>query len=162
MTVRQRRERTKSKNFKRQMRGQYTYGNVVRKTNPETQRRSNLRTVEGGQIRKNNEKKSTVTAGYVCFLTVMMCVAGYFCMNYLDLTSSITNDLSHIAQLEVEYNSIKAENDDYENRINGAVDLENIKKIAMQDLGMQYADESQIVKYESDDTDYVRQYISLE
>ncbi|MDO4187686.1 MAG: hypothetical protein Q4D29_01735 [Lachnospiraceae bacterium] len=162
MTVRERRERTKSRNQKRQMRGQYTYGNVVTKTNPSTHRRNNFRTVEGGQIKRNNEKKSTVTAGYVLFLTVMMCVAGYFCMSYLDLTSSITNDLGKIAKLEAEYNSIKAENDDYENRINGAVDLENIKKIAMNDLSMQYADESQIVKYESDDTDYVRQYISLE
>ena len=162
MTVRERRERTKSKNFKRQVRGQYTYGNVVRKTNPSTQRRSNLRAVEGGQIRRNTEKRNTITAGYVLFLAVMMCVTGYFCMSYLDLTSSITNDLTKIAKLETEYNSIKAENDDYENRINGAVDLENIKKIAMNDLSMQYADESQIVTYESDDTDYVRQYISLE
>ena len=162
MTVRERRERTKSMNFKRQVRGQYTYGNVVRKTNPSTQRRSNLRAVEGGQIRRNTEKRNTVTAGYVLFLAVMMCITGYFCMSYLDLTSSITNDLTKIAKLETEYNSIKAENDDYENRINGAVDLENIKKIAMNDLSMQYADESQIVTYESDDTDYVRQYISLE
>lgn len=162
MTVRERRERTQSRNYRRQVRSQYTYGNTVRKAAPVSSRRSELRQVEGGNIRRNVEKKSVMNAGYVIFLAAMMIVAGFFCMRYLSLTSSITNDLSEIAKLETEYNAIKAENDDYENRINGTIDLEYIKKKAMSDLGMQYASEDQIVKYESDDTDYVRQYISLE
>lgn len=115
-----------------------------------------------GSTRKGIRKTTTINAGYVLFLTFAMCVTGYFCMNYLTMTSEITNDLSKIASLEAEYNSIKAENDDYDNRINGAVDLENIKKRAMNDLGMQYAEDDQIVTYKSDDTDYVRQYIALE
>ena len=92
----------------------------------------------------------------------MLCVVGGFCFYYINVTASITNDLKTIAKLEAQYTSLKAENDDYENRINGAIDLEAIKKKAMNDLGMQYANDDQIVKYESDDTDYVRQYISLE
>lgn len=159
MTVRDRRERIQSRNYKRQVRGQYTYGNVVRKTAPA--KRENFRTVEGGKIERKQEKRG-MNAGYVIFLTLMMVVTGYFCVSYLELTSSITNDLSKIASLEAEYQSVKAENDDYENRINGSIDLEVIKKKAMTDLGMQYANDDQIVLYESDDTDYVRQYISLE
>lgn len=162
LTVREKRERTQSRNYRRQIKGQYTYGNTVRKTAPSPARRTNLRAMEGGQIKRNHEPKRGLNATYVLFLTVMMCAAGFVCMNYLELTSSITNDLKKIAQLEMEYNSIKAENDDYESRINGSVDLEEIKKKAMNDLGMQYANDEQIVKYESDDTDYVRQYISLE
>lgn len=162
MTVRERRERTQAKNYKRHVRGQYTYGNTVRKAAPAPARGNNLRQVEGGQIKRHQEAKRGLNATYVLFLAIMMCVAGYVCMNYLELTSSITNDLSKIASLETEYNSLKAENDDFENRINGAVDLEAIKKKAMNDLGMQYANDDQIIMYESDDTDYVRQYISLE
>ena len=162
MTVRQKRERTQSKNYKKQVRGQYVYGNTVRKTAPERQRRSDLTPVRGGNIKRSTEKRGVVNAGYMLFLTLMMCVTGYFCVSYLNLTSSITNDLSTIAKLEAEVNSLKAENDDYENRINGTVDLEEIKKKAMNDLGMQYASEDQIIAYESDDTDYVRQYITLE
>ena len=60
-------------------------------------------------------------------------------MNYLTIPSDITNDLSKIASLETQLNELKAENDDFDNRINGAVDLEEIKKRAMNDLGMQYA-----------------------
>ena len=162
MTVRERRERTQSKNYRKQVRGQYTYGNVVRKTAPQPSRRDDFRVTEGGKIKRNVEKRRGLNAGYVLYLTAMMCITGYFCMNYLNLTSSITTDLSTIARLEAQYNSLKAENDDYENRINGAVDLERIKKVAMNDLGMQYAEDDQIVYYESDDTDYVRQYIALE
>ena len=162
MTVRQRRERIQARNSRKQMRGAYTYGNVVRKTNPQSARRNNIRAVEGGRIKRAPQHNTGITAGYVFFLAVMLCVVGGFCMNYLNVTSSITNDLSKIASLEAQYNSLKAENDDYENRINGAVDLEVIKKKAMNDLGMQYANDDQIVIYESDDTDYVRQYISLE
>lgn len=163
MTVKQRRSRVQARNYKKQIRGQYTtYGNVVRKPAPQSTRRSNLHTVEGGNIKRNAEKKSVMNAGYVLFLTAMMCVTGFFCMRYLQITSSITTDLKTIARLEAEYNNLKAENDDYENRINGNIDLESIKKKAMNDLGMQYASEGQIITYESDDTDYVRQYISLE
>ena len=67
----------------------------------------------------------------------------------------------NIAVLEAQYNTLKAENDDTESRIKGAVDLEDIKRRAMTELGMQYANENQIVSYETDDDDYVRQYIDL-
>lgn len=115
-----------------------------------------------GSARKGIKRTTTINAGYVLFLSVAMCIAGYFCVNYLTITSEMSNDLKKIAQLEIQYNDIKAENDDYDNRINGAVDLEDIKRRAMNDLGMQYANDDQIVAYESDDTDYVRQYIALE
>ena len=147
----------------RNIRGEYVSGNVVRKA----ERRAasyNRRII--GEV-PNNQKHyrrnaSRHGASYVLFLAVAMCFVGYFCMTYLNITSEISNDLKRIAHLETELNDLKAENDDYDNRINGAVDLELIKKKAMNDLGMQYANDDQIVKYESDDTDYVRQYISLE
>ena len=43
-----------------------------------------------------------------------------------------------------------------ENRIKGAVDLEEVKYRAMNELGMQYANSDQIIAYECEDTDYVR------
>ena len=38
------------------------------------------------------------------------------------------------------------------------VDLESIRKTAMEELGMVYASEDQVVLYDSKSTDYVRQY----
>jgi hypothetical protein len=64
--------------------------------------------------------------------------------------------------MEIELQSLRAENDDYESRIKGAIGLENIKKRAMDELGMTYASDDQIVVYNSDGTDYVRQFVSIE
>lgn len=144
----------------------YIEGNTVRKTarRPQEYQYSSARRVVRevpGSIRKSSHR-TTINATYVAFLTAAMVVVGYFCMSYLSLTSELSNSLTKIARLEGEYNALKAENDDFSNRINGGVDLEAIKKKAMNDLGMQYANDDQIVRYESDDTDYVRQYISLE
>lgn len=162
MTGNQKKTRNQSRNYRKQIRGQYAYGSLAVKEAPKEFRRKSLSTVESEKTIKRQRKNSTINAGYVFFLALMMVVAGYSCMSYLSLTSSISNDLGEIARLEARLNSLKAENDDYENRINSAVDLEAIKKKAMKDLGMQYALDDQIVYYESDDTDYVRQYISLE
>lgn len=147
----------------RNIRSEYVSGSVVRKT--ERKRAEYNRRIIGEvpSNHKHHRKNSSAHgASYVLFLAVAMCFVGYFCMTYLNITSEISNDLKKIAHLEAELNDLRAENDDYDNRINGAVDLELIKKRAMNDLGMQYANDDQIVKYESDDTDYVRQYISLE
>lgn len=152
-------------------RNSYVDGNTVRKPDADRYYRQTRREYDynrsivkpvPGSARKGIRKTTTINASYVLFLTVAMCIIGYFCMTYLTITSDISNDLSKIASLEVQLNEIKAENDDYDNRINGAVDLEDIKKRAMNDLGMQYANDDQIISYESDDTDYVRQYIALE
>lgn len=161
MTVKQKRELTKNRNQRKQIRAQYVYGNAVTKTNPRIDRRADLRPVNE-RIRKKAPKKAGMNASYVLFLTAIMCVCGYFCLNYLQLTSTISNDLSEIAKLEADLNTLRADNDDYENRITGSVDIEAIKKKAMTDLGMQYAKDDQIITYESDDTDYVRQYIVVD
>lgn len=38
------------------------------------------------------------------------------------------------------------------------VDLEEIRRIATEELGMTYAAKDQVVLYESEESDYVRQY----
>ena len=161
MTVKQRRELTKNRNQRKQIRAQYVYGNAVPKADRRREGRADLRPVNE-KIKKKAPKKAGMNASYVLFLTAAMFICGYFCLNYLQLTSTISSDLTEIAKLEADLNSLRAENDDYENRINGSVDIEAIKKKAMTDLGMQYAKDDQIITYESDDTDYVRQYIILD
>ena len=55
-------------------------------------------------------------------------------------------------------NELKQENDEAYNKANSSRDLEEIKKIAIQEYGMQYADQGQIVTYSDEGgNDYVRQ-----
>ncbi len=62
-----------------------------------------------------------------------------------------------IAELEVEYHNLKVKNDEEYSRITSSVDLDEVKRIAITELGMKYATEEQIVYYESDESDYVVQ-----
>ncbi len=96
------------------------------------------------------------------FVTIAMIVTGIVCVQYIRMQSSLTTYVNQISAMEIELQSLRAENDDYESRIKGAIGLEDIKKRAMDELGMKYASDEQIVVYSSDGTDYVRQYVSLE
>lgn len=135
----------------------YEYGNTARKLQYEAYEQQRPRKVSRS-VERNRAKAKKMTPAYIVFLTVMMFITGYGCLSYLKLQSDITNDIKKIARLESQLHEKRAENDDTESRIKGSVDLEYIKKRAMEDLGMQYAREDQIVMYESDDTDYVRQF----
>ena len=114
------------------------------------------------QTRRNRERARHMNPGYVIFLTLAMIVTVVVCIQYLMLRSDVTNKVKELAKLEAQLNEMKAENDDTENRITGAVDLEEVKYRAMNELGMQYAHSDQIVAYECEDTDYVRQLVDIE
>ena len=139
----------------------YVYGNTARALRPvevEAPREQKL----SHRARRNRDRAAHMSFGYVFFLTLAIVATGIGCLQYLKLQSEITNSVKRISALEIELNEIKDENDDTESRIKGTVGLEEIKKRAMNELGMQYATPEQIVKYESDDTDYVRQYIDID
>ena len=82
----------------------------------------------------------------------------FCCVRYLQIQSRVTASMENINKLESTLNDLKAENDAEYNRVMSSVDLETVRKIATEELGMVYADENQVVLYDSKDTDYVRQY----
>ena len=139
---------------------QYVYGNAVRALQPVKVEKPAPKLSH--TARRNRDRAARMNPGWVLFLTVAMIATGTALIFYLRLQSDITNRVKNIAVLEAQYNSLKAENDDTESRIKGNIDLEEIKRKAMTELGMQYANESQIVSYEIDDDDYVRQYIDID
>ena len=60
--------------------------------------------------------------------------------------------------MESQLNNLKQDNDEAYNRANGNVDLDEVKRIAIQEYGMTYASEGQIVTYsDGGGNDYVRQ-----
>ncbi|MDR2888293.1 MAG: cell division protein FtsL [Lachnospiraceae bacterium] len=158
------RERIQRQNTARS--GQFISGNTVRvgQTIPDRHRRP-LEEVPQPRIsnttRKNREKARYMNLGYVLFLTIALLASGVILSNYLGLQADITNSVARIAQLEQELNNLRMSNDDEYNRITNSIDLEEIKRIALQELGMTYADEGQIIDYTSTRDDYVRQIADL-
>ena len=140
---------------------EYIYGNTAREL-----RELDTTQVPGihlsHQTRRNRDRAKHMSPAYVLFLTLAMAFTVVICIQYLMLRSDVTSKIKELAKLETQLNELRAENDDMENRIKGAVDLEEVKYRAMNELGMQYANSDQIIAYECEDTDYVRQLIDIE
>ena len=142
-------------------RREYVYGNTARALRPiEKEVRSPRRTA--AKPGRKIDRDTGMNPGFMFFMTLAMVLTGIVCVQYIRMQSSLTTYVNTISAMEIELQSLRAENDDYEKRINGAIGLENIKKRAMDELGMTYASDDQIVVYNSDGTDYVRQFVSLE
>jgi len=58
-------------------------------------------------------------------------------------------------------NDLKLANDEEYSRITSSIDIEEIKRIAIGELGMNYALEGQIVTYTNECSDYVKQVAEI-
>ena len=144
---------------------EYVEGNTVRKVERvpryeeqergHQQKRNVSHTVT---VRRNQEKALRMSKSYVVFLTMAVTVFGVFCGAYIKLQSDVTARMKAIASLESQVTDLKADNDEAYKRINTAVDLDAIKAKAIDELGMFYATQDQIVYYSVDKTDYMNQY----
>lgn len=149
------------KNSRIKVNSEFIYGNAakeLKELKPEGGSAIHL----SHQTRRNRERAGHMTLPYVMFLTFAMVCTVAVCIQYLMLRSEVTSRIKEISVLETQLSELKAENDDTENRIKGAIDLEEIKYRAMNELGMQYANEDQIIAYECEDADYVRQLVDIE
>lgn len=137
--------------------GYYVQGNTVRKIDVTREIRQEPHRKISNRTRKNRDKARHMSAGYVLFLCLALAVTGFILVNYIGLQSDITNSVEHISRLEKELNDLRLANDEEYSRITSSVDLEEIKRIAIQELGMQYAEEGQIISFASESSDYVKQ-----
>lgn len=96
-------------------------------------------------------------AGMLVIIAVMTVVLIY----YIKLQADVTRTSQEIASLEQQLTQIKAENDASYNEINDSISLEEVRKRAIQDLGMKYADRDQVIIYSGTEKDSVHQVSSL-
>lgn len=134
---------------------EYVYGNTVRKIDfgweEEPVRKPDPK------VRKNREKAKHMSAGYVLFLAAALCAAGFILVHYIQLQSNLTALTQTVAAKERELSRLRLSNDEEYNRIISSIDLEEIRRIAIGELGMDYAEEGQIVNYDNNSRDYMRQ-----
>lgn len=139
----------------------YVQGNTARKLQvvPDIQRepekKLSLRT------QKNRERIRHMNIGSVLSMAIAMVAAGLILTWYLTLQTDITNSIEHIAALESRLNELRLENDENYSRITNNVDLEEVKRVAIQELGMIYAKEGQIISFNGEGSDYIRQTGSI-
>jgi cell division protein FtsL len=134
-------------------RSEYIRGTTVRKPNRVHERRPY-------HVHENTRrhKRHNMSLGYLLFLSLAMVLMLGTLAWYISLQSQVKNSVKNIAALESQLNNLKQDNDEAYNRANGNVDLEEVKRIAIQEYGMTYAGEGQVVTYsDGGGNDYVRQ-----
>ena len=135
----------------------YTEGNVVRKlesTYPQTLEEES----PSKKVRKNREKVLSMNFPYLVVLSVAMVVVLALCANYISVQSRLTSTIKEAQKNESNLEKLKDENDSAENMIATYLDLDHIKDVAMNKLGMVYAKKNQVITYEKTENEYVRQF----
>lgn len=149
----------------------YVDGNTVREINPEEERRQRRLRREREEQRKkrirrnaakrNREKALHMSKAYVVFLTACVIISAFAAGYYIQAQAQVTNRMHEVAALESQVTDIKTDNDARLKRIETSVDLDYIKDVAMNQLGMKYAQEGQIVYYTVDNSNYMNQYSDI-
>ncbi len=127
----------------------------IRREQEEAQRRRKRK------ARRNQQRAMRVSKSYVAFLTMAVLVFGGVAGMYIAVQSDITARMKTISKLESQIADLKADNDEAYKRIRTAVDLEQVRDTAMNQMGMSYAKESQIIYYTVGDDDYMTQHSAI-
>lgn len=85
----------------------------------------------------------------------------FTCVNYLKIQTGILEQKQEINNLEKSLVKIQNENTAAMAELNTSLDLKYIYEIATSKLGMVYPNENQIIPYESNKSDYVKQYADI-
>ena len=100
--------------------------------------------------------------GYVLFLVAALVSAAIILISYIQIQSQITLSVKNIAAMESELNDLRLTNDEDYARAASSVDLDEIRRVAIGELGMRYAKEGQIINVSGEGNDYVRQLADIE
>ena len=134
----------------------YVYGNTAVRPDVRRQLEEPRKKTLSNQARKNREKAKHMSLGYIAFLLVAFSVAAVVLIGYIRLNADITTLNEEIAKQEKVLNSMRMENAESLSRIESSIDIEEIKRVAIQELGMTYPKEGQIISYDGVTYDYVR------
>lgn len=137
----------------------YVEGNTARKMSvvemPDRQRN---RPTPVREVRRTPVQEQKLGFGHVIMVTICAIVALWICAGYLQLQAQNTRSLKQIAALENQLTELRTENNDQYNRLMSSVDLNHIREVAINELGMVYANPDQVILYDAQTNDYVRQY----
>ena len=99
-----------------------------------------------------------MSRGYVAFLTLCVGVVAFAAVALVQTQSQVTQRREHIAALESQITDLKADNDARYKEIVTSVDLDYIKDVAINELGMTYASEEQVVYFSIENENFMDQY----
>lgn len=155
-------EAYKRQNQYNNMRTSYVDGNTVRKLKvaPDIRREEEQYEIPQRRLKERSRKKalSGISFASLVVLTVAIITTVYVCVDYLMVQNQVTVMNKQIVSLEKQVSVLTKENDAAMEAINTAVDLDEIYRVAVEELGMVYPNKNEVITYQSGSADYVRQY----
>ncbi len=140
----------------------YVDGNTVRKLRvaPDVRREEEQYEVPQRRRQEHRHQKtlSGISFASLIVLTVAIIATVYVCVDYLMVQNEITVMNKQIVSMEKQITTLTKENDAAYEAINTAVDLDEIYRVAVEELGMVYPNKNEVITYKSGSADYVRQY----
>lgn len=112
--------------------------------------------------KRNGNKVRYMNPGYVLFLIGAILCTAMLLISYVKLQSELTITKKQVASMESELNALRTSNDEMLKRVNSSVNMDEIKRIAVEELGMTYASEGQVIVITDEGSDYVRQLKSID
>lgn len=148
--------------------GMYIYGNTVRQAEAlpkrrewEAQPRPEKRKKVSRQVQRNRRYALRMNPAYVAFLTIAAILALAACVWYLQVRAELTSRSENITSLQQQLADAREENTTRYNAVIDSVNLEDVRNKAINEMGMVYADQSQIITYQNPVNDYVKQYQNI-
>ena len=113
------------------------------------------------RMQRNRVRAMRMNRIYAIFLSLCVCVIFGICFQYIQLQSEASTLKSSITALQSDVNDLEADNEEMLQNIETSIDMGQILEYAMNDLGMTYPSEDQIVTYEADASDTLTQYAEI-
>jgi cell division protein FtsL len=112
--------------------------------------------------RRNRQRAMEMNRGFVAFLSVCVIIIACMAAMYINVQSQVTARMKNVAALQTQVIDLQADNDARYKTLTSSVDLNHVKEIAMDELGMTYPKESQVIYYTIDNSNYMDQYEDIE
>lgn len=147
----------------------YVQGNAVRKLNPQPDYRNERIKKENDvqkrqmkrAVKRNQEKAMVMNKGYVLFLTAAVLVSCLCAAFYINLQADVTHRMKQISGLESQVSTLQISNQEAQKRIDTSMDLNHVKDVAINQLGMVNPQANQIVYYDVKANDFMNQYSDI-
>jgi hypothetical protein len=114
------------------------------------------RKIPSHEVRKNQEKARYMSPGYMMLLLAALCLTAFLLIGHVRLMAELTARTQAVTKLTVAVNDLKIQNDENYNQIVSGIDLGEIKRVAIGELGMVFPGEGQVVLYADVKRDYFR------
>jgi len=143
----------------------YIMDNVVRKpqfeADPELEYNHGRQSQLSRERRNKEEFSKQMSPKYIGFLVRCTLIAFIAGAAYLWQIGQVNTIKQEISTLETDVADMKSTNDEMESNMNSSIDVESIRRQAIDELGMVYANQGQIITYDYEESEYVRQYEAI-